>query len=290
MSATPPGWYDDGHGALRWWDGLQWTEHVHVPEQPQAAPAPEQAAPVPEAPEQAAPEVAPEPAPPAEPVADPTAQFFAAPAESSQGADGAPAPQYPSGDDPQAYGQPPAGYPGAGVGGAFISATEPKKSTLWVVWVIVGVVLLGIVAVAAVFIPLALGMMQGGGATSGDDPDEQAAVVTVQTYDDAWRTGDCDAYVASTTDAFREYLGIPDCEDFQISAAEFGATTSEYELTVTDIDSSGDEIVLQTQETYMSSVDETGSPLPEPQPARDDYTYVLVSENGSWLIDDVSVE
>ena len=56
MSATPPGWYDDGHGALRWWDGLQWTEHVHVPEQPQAAP-------VPEAPERAAPEVAPEPAP-----------------------------------------------------------------------------------------------------------------------------------------------------------------------------------------------------------------------------------
>lgn len=27
--STPPGWYDDGHGALRWWDGEQWTEHVH---------------------------------------------------------------------------------------------------------------------------------------------------------------------------------------------------------------------------------------------------------------------
>ena len=82
-----------------------------------------------------------------------TAQFFAAPAESSQGADGAPAPQYPSGDDPQAYGQPPAGYPGAGVGGAFISATEPKKSTLWVVWVIVGVVLLGTLPLLAEQLP-----------------------------------------------------------------------------------------------------------------------------------------
>lgn len=26
---TPPGWYDDGTGALRWWDGTRWTEHTH---------------------------------------------------------------------------------------------------------------------------------------------------------------------------------------------------------------------------------------------------------------------
>ncbi|WP_091225770.1 DUF2510 domain-containing protein [Microbacterium sp. 3J1] len=24
---TPAGWYDDGSGRLRWWDGVQWTEH-----------------------------------------------------------------------------------------------------------------------------------------------------------------------------------------------------------------------------------------------------------------------
>lgn len=31
-SRTPPGWYDDPAGAaqLRWWDGTQWTEHVHA--------------------------------------------------------------------------------------------------------------------------------------------------------------------------------------------------------------------------------------------------------------------
>lgn len=22
---APAGWYDDGHGAMRWWDGYQWT-------------------------------------------------------------------------------------------------------------------------------------------------------------------------------------------------------------------------------------------------------------------------
>ena len=25
---TPEGWYDDGSGSLRWWDGQQWTAHV----------------------------------------------------------------------------------------------------------------------------------------------------------------------------------------------------------------------------------------------------------------------
>ena len=25
---TPPGWYDDGHGQLRWYDGSRWTQHT----------------------------------------------------------------------------------------------------------------------------------------------------------------------------------------------------------------------------------------------------------------------
>lgn len=282
MSTTPPGWYDDGHGALRWWDGAQWTEHVHVPEQPAAAAEPDQNAPA-----EASTTSTDASATPAD--ADPASQLFAAPGSAS---DVTPPgqPAFQQTGDPQVSGQPPADYPGAGVGGAFISATEPKSSKLWIVWVVVGVVLLGIVALAAVFIPLALGMLQGVGAASGESVDERAAIETVQTYDSAWRDGDCDAYVASTTEYFRDYLGIADCETFQVSAAEFAATTSGYELTVTDIETGDGEIVLQTRETYMSSVDEYGSPLPEPQPAQDDYTYVLVSEDGAWLIDDASVE
>ena len=31
MTTTPPGWYDDGHGATRWWDGTQWTDHTTPP-------------------------------------------------------------------------------------------------------------------------------------------------------------------------------------------------------------------------------------------------------------------
>jgi hypothetical protein len=31
MSTTPAGWYDDGTGRQRWWDGQQWTDH-YAPE------------------------------------------------------------------------------------------------------------------------------------------------------------------------------------------------------------------------------------------------------------------
>ena len=31
----PAGWYPDERGAMRWWDGARWTEHVNVPPVPQ---------------------------------------------------------------------------------------------------------------------------------------------------------------------------------------------------------------------------------------------------------------
>ena len=41
MNAVPPGWHPDPNlppGSLRWWDGSQWTEHVHTPQtEPRAA-------------------------------------------------------------------------------------------------------------------------------------------------------------------------------------------------------------------------------------------------------------
>ena len=31
IPAPPPGWYPDAAGGVRWWDGLRWTEHRHLP-------------------------------------------------------------------------------------------------------------------------------------------------------------------------------------------------------------------------------------------------------------------
>ncbi|GAA4819180.1 DUF2510 domain-containing protein [Nocardioides caeni] len=38
--STPPGWYPDGQGGQRWWDGSQWTSHTQ-PAQPPQQPAPQ---------------------------------------------------------------------------------------------------------------------------------------------------------------------------------------------------------------------------------------------------------
>lgn len=38
--STPAGWYDDGSGRQRWWDGTKWTEHF-APEVPAVQEAPE---------------------------------------------------------------------------------------------------------------------------------------------------------------------------------------------------------------------------------------------------------
>lgn len=36
---TPPGWYDDGHGNYRWWDGREWTQYTSPITAAAAAPA-----------------------------------------------------------------------------------------------------------------------------------------------------------------------------------------------------------------------------------------------------------
>src|SRR5688572_15011097 len=105
-----PGWYDDGRGELRWWDGTQWTEHVQTPD--------------------------PDPADGAEPMLPPELADAEGPADYEEGE-----------------------------GGAFLSATEPTRSRLWIVWVVAGVVLLGIVITLSVLVPMLFLSGSSGGAS-----------------------------------------------------------------------------------------------------------------------------
>ncbi|MDO9494166.1 MAG: DUF2510 domain-containing protein [Nocardioides sp.] len=86
--STPAGWYPDGQGGQRWWDGTQWTEHT----QPAQGAAP------------AAPAA---PTPPADPTPVDPMQTVVAPRTPAQGfpAQGSPAQSGP--------GQPPSGPPPA---------------------------------------------------------------------------------------------------------------------------------------------------------------------------------
>src|SRR6478609_5072568 len=108
MSSTPPGWFDDGHGAQRWWDGTQWTEHTQT---------------VPNTPVPASPQV------PADPYAmtDAASLRLVAPA----GAPEAGAPYAPEAGAPYAT--------------RSVAGPPPRKrSNLWIVWVVIGVVVLGL--------------------------------------------------------------------------------------------------------------------------------------------------
>ncbi|MGN7965467.1 DUF2510 domain-containing protein [Microbacterium sp. 22179] len=92
--STPAGWYDDGSGQKRWWDGSGWTAHVAA----SAAPAIVSPEPAPFVPPYTPPLAPPVPtAPPgASPIAAP--QYLSAPANPSapQSPSAAAYPQYPS--------------------------------------------------------------------------------------------------------------------------------------------------------------------------------------------------
>lgn len=287
MATTPPGWYDDGHGALRWWDGAQWTEHVAAPDpESEGETAPTEAEIV------AANETdaeTPVPAPAA--AAAPSAEVDAA-ASLGLGippAAGTPAYEQYAGDHPQgAY---PGGYPdGDAPGGAFTAATERRRSKLWILWVVLGVVMLGIVVAAAVVIPLiflnlAGGGMGGPGAVQPSGADEEAAVAAVELYDDAWQNADCEAFVASTTEEFRQESQLVECEAFNERAAEFSASVTDYDVTLTAIETVDDTIVITTTESYNALFDESGEPVDPPSEEEIDYEYTIVRENGEWVID-----
>jgi hypothetical protein len=245
MATTPPGWYDDGHGALRWWDGAQWTEHVATPD--------------PETEGETAPTEAEILA--ANDTADPAQAVFAG------------------------------AYPGADASaGAFVAATEPRKSKLWILWVVLGVFMLGIVIAAAIVIPLIflnIATSGGSGSPSTVQPSgagEEAAVAAVELYDDAWQNVDCDAYMGSTSEEFRADFGYEDCETFESDASEFAAGVQDYVVTVTDIQSGENEILVTTTETGNAVFGEDGA-LDEPEPQEWEYEYTVIDVGGDWVID-----
>ncbi|WP_194396186.1 DUF2510 domain-containing protein [Microbacterium atlanticum] len=290
MTTTPPGWYDDGHGALRWWDGSHWTEHVAQPD-PEPSDAPTEAeivaAQLGFTDDLGRSESGPAGTEPAALTPAVAAPGAAAPADGSAVAS-VPSPAHPAAtaDSPVAVEtQPPYAAPYAGAapaGGAFTAATEPRKSRLWIVWVVLGVVLLGIVIAVAVLIPLLMLSASTMGSAAQSD-DERSAVAAVELFDAAYQQGDCDVLAEATTEQFRAANGFDDCAAFQDQAAAFNAALDEYNVEVTDVETVQDEILVTTTETFSEIGEDAAA-----TPGSAVYEYTVVRSGGAWLVDDVA--
>ncbi|QIG39799.1 DUF2510 domain-containing protein [Microbacterium sp. 4R-513] len=272
MSSTPPGWYDDGHGARRWWDGARWTEQTQTQ--------------TPDAVTDAASPVAPAGPDPVHQPEAPAAVYPLA-AGGSVYPPAAGDPVFPTEPGGPVY-PPEAGGP-YGPGPYAESQPAQKRSKLWIVWVVIGVVVLGLVITAIVVIPMLLSSVfaAGGGIKPGND-DEQAAVDAVQLYDDAWSEVDCDKFFAATTESFRAQIGLAECDSFEGEAQGFSESTDEYEIAVTDISRDGGTITVATTETYLSLTDDENQPLATREPAEVHYEYYVVADGDHWAIDDAA--
>lgn len=281
---------------MRWWDGGQWTEHVAQPDPEPSADAPTEAEIVAASARDdqsydatgvpAQPDV--QPRTDATSDASPAQPSHAYPAGASAAQPGEQAGTPPHPGDPAAY---LAAHPGYGApgyaGGGFAAATEPTRSSkLWILWLVLGIVLLGIVIAAAVLIPILLmnAATSGAGGAAGSE-DERAAVAVVELYDEAWQDADCDAFEASTTDEFRASSGIGDCDSFVTEAEVFDDSVEEYEVRIDDVASEQGAITVTTTETYLTVLDDTGAPLETPEPMSVVYTYTVVTVDGEWAID-----
>ncbi len=284
MSQTPPGWYDDGQGRLRWWDGTQWTEHTHDLPADSSAPQGQAAAGT---------------APAASEGQHDEGQTIEGQTVEAQSALD-PAAALGLGEPPAAgvpdyssYGATDTGSAPAGYPGGYVGDEPPKKSRVWVIPVIIIGAVVVLIALVAILIPMLVGLFAsttttaGGTSVEGSTGDERAAATAVEDYDDAWDDADCALLERVTTADFRTFQGLDDCEVFVATAEQFDAAADDYEVTVTDITAGDGFITVVTEETFLQVVGEDGSELDTPLPGSVSYVYTLVNEDGVWLIDDL---
>ncbi|HAM13667.1 MAG: hypothetical protein DSY74_05125 [Actinobacteria bacterium] len=253
MSAIAPGWYDDGHGALRWWDGQQWTEHVQP--HPQGMPDPWQ-----------------------------RPRTTPAPETSSQSPEA-------TGDTAASDGVPVAQDAPSGIFVAATAPQRSRTWIIWVIVGVAMLVAVVLAAVLIPLAILGFGRVSAPAAVEPTNDDERGAVEAVYQFDEAWQTADCDLFLGVTTERLREIVQIKDCATFAGQSEAFTEWYSDYEIVVTGIRGPGYEYTVATQESYVAHLDQDGNPIEPGVQQVVEYEYTLVPDDDGWAVYDlVSVE
>lgn len=262
MTQAAPGWYDDGTGRVRWWDGAAWSGDVLDPATVPAADEPEEFPWMREAAER-------------ERVAARTAAgtAVAAPVDPIRSLR---VDRDDDGVDPvvawarqQAAAQEAAAQPVAAPEPVALRARPRRRALPWVLGGVLGAVVLAGAGGAALAI--------GGAVGDAVDP---GAASAVEAYNELWAGGACDTTGAVGTAAFIADLGWDDCALLADSQRSFLQSYEDYRVTVEETSVQGGIAWVDTSERYRVPGDE--------EERIDQYRYELVREGDAWLIDSIS--
>lgn len=294
MSNIPAGWYDDGQGGQRWWDGTQWTEHTQpgpsapaAPESPARPAAPQ--APGADLPTQIAPNRAadfgggsaqqsPYGGTPSQPAYGGGAQ----PAQPAQSPYGTPAQQPYGAPGQQPYGAPAAGGYGAQQYGAPPASGGGNKKLLLLIGGGVGALVLAIIVLVVLLSVL------GGGGPKG----------VAEDYLEASADGDiqkvCDLSSESNQKAIFDESGVDSCGDVEDALNEDAPEGQsiddfyediEVDYEVGEAKEDGDKATVD----YTFSMEYTGDEEGAAEFINQDDVkgeLTLVKEDGDWKVDE----
>ncbi|HWJ08362.1 MAG TPA: DUF2510 domain-containing protein [Nocardioides sp.] len=304
---TPPGWYPDGQGGQRWWDGTQWTEHTQPPEG--GAPA-APAAPATPPPSDQATVVAPNRAADfnqggaqpgyGQPQQQPYGQQGGQPGgQQGWGQPGQQQPYGGGGYGQPGYGQPGYGQPGYGQPGGGGGGKGKGKGKLFAI--IGGLVVALLLAVVIVFVLL---KVVGGDSPESVTEDYLKAefegdietlceLSTEEEQKDEFEDEDvdnCSDYTEKTEDEVNEYYDEFEKELGQ-SYEDF-VDDVDYETEIGDVEEDGDEarVDWKSTSTYTGDNDKALEFIGGEKENKDDGTALLCKEDGDWKVKEKSAD
>jgi hypothetical protein len=264
--STPPGWYPDGQGGQRWWDGNQWTEHTLPPQEADRPAAPQQ----PQQPQQPGPSDVTQVRPPEgdRPAAPGAGQPPAAMPTQVAGAGSPQQPQHqqPGGYPQQGYGQQPGfgGAPQQGYGQPAWQGQHGQQhaggSGGGLNAKLIGLIGGGAAVVIVLVIVLFL-VLGGSGGPKG----------VVEDFVDADSCSDVEDLVTD------DFFGDEGCDDGYLDTAPEGEE-ADVEQDIGDEEVDGDKATVEVTTTVKAGGEENEF----------ETTFHLVKEDGDWKIDEIA--